>query len=230
MLEIKNLKIKLAEDMDSKSIIENANFDMSAGDIILLEGVNGSGKSSLLNAIFKNPKYSIIDGEVLLDDKNIIDLDTHEIVRMGLYLALQHAPEIAGVSTIKFLYRAYENVNKDEKKKSIVELKNFLEEKCDEYDLDKTLLSRDTNVGFSGGEKKQAELLHILALAPSYVFMDEPDSGVDKEAVNKVYKVINDLAKKGASILITSHNANVQNLNITKRYIIKDKIICLQEK
>ncbi len=230
MLEIKNLKIKLTEDIDNKSIIENANFGMNAGDIVLLEGVNGSGKSSLLNAIFKNPKYSIIDGEVLLDEKNIIGIDTHEMVRMGLYLALQHAPEIAGVSTIKFLYRAYENVNKDEKKKSIVELKNFLEEKCDEYDLDKTLLSRDTNVGFSGGEKKQAELLHILALAPSYVFMDEPDSGVDKEAVNKVYKVINDLAKSGMSILITSHNANVQNLNITKRYTIKDKIICSQEK
>ncbi len=230
MLQIKNLKIKLTEDIESKSIIENANFDMSAGDIILLEGVNGSGKSSLLNAIFKNPKYSISEGEVVLDDRNIIELDTHEIARGGLYLALQHAPEIAGVSTIKFLYRAYENINKDEKKKSIVELKNFLEEKCDIYDLDKSLLSRDTNVGFSGGEKKQAELLHILALVPAYVFMDEPDSGVDKDAVNKVYKVINDLAKKGTSILITSHNANVQSLNITKRYTIKDKIICLQEK
>lgn len=230
MLEIKNLKIKLAEDPDNKSIIENATFAMNAGEIILLEGVNGSGKSSLLNAIFKNPKYSTASGEVLLDEKNITELDTHEIARSGLYLALQHAPEIAGVSTIKFLYRAYENVNKNEKKKSIVELKNFLEGKCEEYDLDKTLLSRDTNVGFSGGEKKQAELLHILALAPLYVFMDEPDSGVDKEAVNKVYKVINDLAKSGASILITSHNANVQNLNITKRYIIKDKTICLQEK
>lgn len=230
MLQIKNLKIKLNETSDEKSIIENATFDMSKGEIILLEGVNGSGKSSLLNAIFKNPKYDITEGEITLEDKNIVDLDTHEIAREGLYLALQHAPEIAGVSTIKFLYRAYENVNKDEGKKSIVELKKYLEEKCDKYNLDKTLLTRDTNVGFSGGEKKQAELLHILALDPNYIFMDEPDSGVDKDAVNKVYEVINDLAKIGKSILITSHNTKVENLNITKRYIIKDKTICLQEK
>jgi Fe-S cluster assembly ATP-binding protein len=230
MLQIKNLKIKLNETSDEKSIIENATFDMNKGEIILLEGVNGSGKSSLLNAIFKNPKYNITEGEITLEDKNIIDLDTHEIAREGLYLALQHAPEIAGVSTIKFLYRAYENVNKDESKKSIVELKKYLEEKCDKYNLDKNLLTRDTNVGFSGGEKKQAELLHIFALDPNYIFMDEPDSGVDKDAVNKVYEVINDLAKSGKSILVTSHNTKVENLNITKRYIIKDKIICSQEK
>lgn len=229
MLEIKNLKIKLSEELENKSIIENATFDMDKGEIILLEGSNGSGKSSLLNVIFGNPKYTILSGEILLDGKDITTLDTDEIARKGLYLAMQHAPEIAGVSTIKFLYRAYENVNKDEKKKSIVELKSFLEEKCELYGLDKTLLSRDTNVGFSGGEKKQAELLHVLALSPNYVFMDEPDSGVDKDAVNKVYKVINDLAKSGTAILITSHNANVENLNITKRYTLKDKIICSQE-
>jgi len=223
MLEIKNLKIKLSQD--NSSIIEDANFVMGSGEIVLLEGANGSGKSSLLNSIFKNPKYSVTEGDIILDNNSILNLDTHEISRSGLYLALQIVPEISGVSTIKFLYKAYENVTKDEKKKSIIELKNELENECDKYGLDKSLLMRDVNVGFSGGEKKQAELLHILALRPKYIFMDEPDSGVDTEAVNKVYEVINDLAKNGSSIMITSHNSNINNLNITKRYIIKDKVL-----
>ncbi len=221
MLEIKNLKIKLSQD--SSSII--ANFSMDRNEIVLLEGSNGSGKSSLLNSIFKNPKYTVTEGDILLDDNSILNLDTHEISRSGLYLALQIVPEIAGVSTIKFLYKAYENVTKDEKKKSIIELKTELESECEKYGLDKSLLMRDVNVGFSGGEKKQAELLHILALRPKYIFMDEPDSGVDTEAVSKVYEVINDLAKNGSSIMITSHNSNINNLNITKRYIIKDKVL-----
>lgn len=227
MLEIKNIKI---ESGDEKVIVEKASIVLNVGEIIKLEGVNGSGKTTFLNAIFKNPDYKIVDGDILLEEKSVLNFETFEMVRNGMYLGLQFSPEIQGVSTIKFLYKAFQNINK-ENKKSILDFKKELEEKCDMFSLDKSFLSRDLNVNYSGGEKKQASLIYVLALMPKYLFLDEPDSGVDTESISKTYKVINYMKENGSGVLLTSHsNESDKNLNFDRVYIIEDKILSIKNK
>ena len=246
MLEIKNIKISINKEKnnDNKSsdfvmessaeniLIQDASLFLKEGEIIKLEGANGSGKTTLLNAIFKNENYNIIAGDIIFNGKSILELETFELARLGMYLGLQFTPEIQGLSTIKFLYKAYENINKSkesEKDKllNIVDFKKELEVKCDMFGLDKSFLSKDLNVGYSGGEKKQATLIYILALMPKYLFLDEPDSGVDKESVEKIYKIINYLKDNGSGILITSHNSKIdKHINFDRVYKLENKKIC----
>ena len=224
-LKVNNLKVKLNE-LD-KEIISDASFELNAGEIILLNGENGSGKSSLLSAIFKHPNYNIEDGKILLSDEgkeiDLTNLKTFEIAKHGLYLSLQHVPEIEGVNLLQFLFRSYKNVGEDNNL-SVLEFNKSLEAFCEKYDINKDFLKRDLNVGFSGGEKKQAEMLHLFALAPKFVFMDEIDSGVDKEAIKKVFKIINDFNKDSATAFcIISHREGIEDLiNITRHYEMKE--------
>jgi Fe-S cluster assembly ATP-binding protein len=221
--EIKNLKVKRGDSV----LIEDANLSFNSGEVVLLEGLNGAGKSSLLNAIFKNPEYEIVEGQILIDGNDVTNMKTHEIARSGLYLGMQHVPEIEGVSTIKMLYKSYVFMCESRKKEilSISEFKKDLDSKCEEFNIDKKLLERDLNVGFSGGEKKLADLIHILALDPVMVFLDEPDSGVDKEAVLRVYDFINKQKNKDKGFFITSHSEKVEVVNIDKIYKLENKQI-----
>lgn len=219
--EIKNLKVNLLEG--DKEIVKDANLELDSGEVIAITGENGSGKSSLLSAIFKHPNYEIVKGEIILDAENITNLKTFEIAKLGLYLSLQHVPEIEGVNLLQFLYRSYKNVN-EENNLGVLEFNKNLEAFCDKYEISKEFLKRDLNVGFSGGEKKQAEMLHIFALMPKFVFMDEIDSGVDREAIKKVFKIINDFKnEKGTAFCIISHRENLEDLiKIDRVYEMKD--------
>ena len=229
MLNINKLKINSVEG--NKSLVTEASLEVAEGQIVLLEGVNGSGKSTILNAIMHNPNYVIESGKVFVGDTDVTDYSTDKLARLGVYISMQHSPEIEGVSTIKMLYKAYKFVNQKDgdtetqKGLSITEFKNELEAKCKTFELDTSLLMRDVNVGFSGGQKKQADLMHMLALEPKVILMDEPDSGVDREAVTKVYAVINYFKNKGAAILLTSHNEKIKDLHINKTYKIENKIV-----
>lgn len=242
MLQIKDLKI---ENENGQALIENATFTMNLSEIIKIEGENGSGKTTLLNAIFKNTNYKIVSGDIILSKEdidtkeegiekvseiNLNNLETHEMVRLGLYLGLQFVPEISGVSTIKFLYKSYQNIYGDKSKfKSIIDFKNNLILECEKYNIDKSVLERDLNYKYSGGEKKMATLIYILALKPKYLFLDEIDSGVDTENREKIYGVINDLKNSGTSILLTSHNSDIDKyINFDKVYKIEDKILNLK--
>ena len=231
-LKIKNLKVKLAES--GKEIISDASFDLKEGEVILLNGENGSGKSSLLSSIFKHPNYNIESGEIILTSPilsegeeeiqtDLINLKTFEIAKNGLYLSLQYVPEIEGVNLLQFLYRSYKNMS-EENNLSVLEFNKELENFCDKYEISKEFLKRDLNVGFSGGEKKQAEMLHLFTLAPKFVFMDEIDSGVDKEAIKKVFKIINDFNKEsGTAFCIISHRENLEDLiKIDRVYEMKE--------
>ncbi|MDQ1281897.1 MAG: putative transporter ATP-binding protein [Patescibacteria group bacterium] len=224
-LKIENLKVKLNE-LD-KEIISDASFELNAGEIILLNGENGSGKSSLLSAIFKHPNYNIESGKIFLNNEkeetDLTNLKTFEIAKQGLYLSLQHVPEIEGVNLLQFLYRSYKNISEDNSL-SVLDFNKELISFCDKYDINKDFLKRDLNVGFSGGEKKQAEMLHLFALKPKFVFMDEIDSGVDKEAIKKVFKIINDFNKEhGVAFCIISHREKLEDLiKIDRSYEMKD--------
>lgn len=213
-LKIQNLKIKISGH--EKEIISSASFDLKEGEIISITGENGSGKSSLLSAIFKHPNYEILEGKIILEkDVEEIDLTnfkTFEIAKQGLYLSLQHVPEIEGVNLLQFLYRSYKNVDE----KNILSVLDFNKEIiafCKKYQIEEEFLKRDLNVGFSGGEKKQAEMLHLFAMKPKFVFMDEIDSGVDKDAIKKVFKIMNDFNKEfGTAFCIISHREDLEKL------------------
>jgi len=246
-LKIENLQIKLKEN--GQEIISEANLEMSAGEIILISGSNGSGKSSFLSAIFKHPQYVIDAGKIILENKNIqeinesidlTDLKTFEIAKQGLYLSLQQVPEIEGVNLLQFLYRAYKNLNSKslnnnldknlECDLSILDFNKRLLEFCQKYKINSDFLQRDLNVGMSGGEKKQAEMLHLLALKPKFIFMDEPDSGVDKEAIQKVFAVIQDLQKDfQIGFCLVSHSQNLDKyIKVDKVYEMQNKILKLK--
>lgn len=240
IFEIKNLSVYT---LDNKNILKNINIYINKKEKVLLEGENGIGKSTLLNAIFKNPNYKIEvesikyykeiinpnsnKNKTKLEEIEFKDLETFEIARHGVFYAMQNVPEIEGLSTIKFLYKAYENFvlfeeNIVNTKLSILEFKNQILKYCEEFDIDQTLIDRDLNLGFSGGEKKQAMLLHMLVLKPKIIFADEPESGVDKISTDKVYKVLNYLVKNGSSLFVISHNEKTESkLKIDRKYILK---------
>lgn len=215
-LKIENLKINLIDG--EKEIVKDASFEIGTGEAIAINGKNGSGKSSLLSAIFKHPSYSIQDGKIILTrggkEVDLTDMKTFEIAREGLYLSMQHVPEIEGVNLLQFLYRSYKNIKGEESKDalSVLEFNKEIVEFCKKYDIDQEFLKREVNVGFSGGEKKQAEMLHLFALKPNFVFMDEIDSGVDKAAIKKVFDIINDLRKNGTAFCLISHRDNLEDL------------------
>jgi Fe-S cluster assembly ATP-binding protein len=224
-IKIENLKIKIIGQ--EKEIISDASFDLKEGEIISITGENGSGKSSLLSAIFKHPNYEILEGKINLekDGQNIdlTDLKTFEISKQGLYLSLQHVPEIEGVNLLQFLYRSYKNV--DEKNTlSVLDFNKEIISFCKKYKIEEDFLKRDLNVGFSGGEKKQAEMLHLFAMKPKFVFMDEIDSGVDKDAIKKVFKIMNDFNKEfGTAFCIISHREDLEKLiKIDRVYEMND--------
>ena len=227
-LSIKNLKIKLSSI--DKEIVSDATFDIRKGEIISISGENGSGKSSLLSAIFKHPNYEIESGEIILEGENqnidLTNLKTFEIAKNGLYLSLQHVPEIEGVNLLQFLYRSYKNVNENNNL-SVLDFNKEIVAFCKKYNIDEEFLKRDLNIGFSGGEKKQAEMLHLFALKPKFVFMDEIDSGVDKAAIKKVFKIINDFNKDyGTAFCIISHREDIADLvKIDKYFEMKDGVL-----
>lgn len=226
-LEIKNLKVKILDG--DKEIIKDANFEIGSGEVISITGKNGSGKSSLLSAIFKHPNYEIISGEIILyngsEEINLTNLKTFEIAKQGLYLSLQHVPEIEGVNLLQFLYRSYKNMS-EENNLSVLDFNKEILGFCKKYEISEEFLKRDLNVGFSGGEKKQAEMLHLFALKPKFVFMDEIDSGVDKAAIKKVFSIINDMKSEGVAFCIISHRDNLEDLiKVDRVYEMKDGVL-----
>lgn len=237
MLEIKNLKIKIKGKTENKVeetfILENVSLIMEPGKVYVLDGRNGSGKSSLLSAIMGHPNYEIVEGEIVVknnkEDKNndesflIKNNSVEESAAAGVYMTMQMVPEIEGVTLIQLLHKA---INK-RSPANILELNKKLIKYCEDFAIDKSFISRDLNYKMSGGEKKQAELLHLLILKPKYILIDEIDSGVDRESIEKIYKVLKYLQEENnSSLLIVSHHTNVNDyLEVERTYTLENKTI-----
>lgn len=190
-------------------IVKGASLTIKPGEVHALMGPNGSGKSSLANALMGHPKYAITAGKVILDGADITAAPPDERARAGLFLSMQYPPEIPGVTVSNFLRTA---VNaKREKPIGVVEFHRALKEKMAELKIDGAFGGRNLNEGFSGGEKKRAEILQLMMLGPKYAILDETDSGLDVDALKIVADGIN-AARTDMGVLLITHHLKILSL------------------
>jgi Fe-S cluster assembly ATP-binding protein len=205
-LEIKDLHVNVEE----KEILKGISLKIKKGEIHAIMGPNGAGKSTLCFAIMGHPKYKITKGRIILDGEDITSLQPDERARKGLFLAFQYPVAVPGLNFASFLRYAYhasrrDIANKSEEVISSLQFQKMLEEKMSSLGIKKSFAERDLNEGFSGGEKKKAEILQLAVLQPKFAFLDEIDSGLDIDGVKKVASCINKLAKDGISLVLITH-------------------------
>lgn len=218
-LQIKNLSIQSIQE--SKTLVSDATFSLHSGEVHILMGANGSGKSSLVHGIFSHPKYKIASGKILLDDKNITDLSPDKKAKLGMFLSLQHSPEIDGVTFQNFFFRAYKEL-KNFSELSIIEFKKILDEKALECGLPPDFFRRNVNTGLSGGEKKLSEAFQLALFEPRFAFLDEIDSGVDVDALGKIFGLIRAMKEKETGFLLITHYAKIlEKISPDRVYVMK---------
>ena len=202
MLELKNLKASIG----AKSIIKGLNLNIKQGEVHAIMGPNGSGKSTLANVLSGKNGYDI-SGSLMFDGQNLQEIPIEERARKGIFLAFQYPLEIPGVNTSNFLKTSLNSIRKSkgEKELDTLTLLKLIKEKASELNIDENFLSRQLNVGFSGGEKKKNEILQMSILNPKLSILDETDSGLDIDALKTVADGVNALRKKNNSFLIITH-------------------------
>jgi len=188
-------------------VVSDVSLDVREGEIHIILGPNGSGKSTLLNAVMGHPSYEIVKGTILLDGEDITALPTEKKAGKGVMLAMQYLPAIPGVTMLAFLHRAYRLLKGGDI--SVLDFYENITQKIKDCNLDKNLLKRSVNVGFSGGEKKQGEFMQLLALEPKFALLDEIDSGVDIDSLNKIFAGIEKLRSTGTGFIIVTHLGSI---------------------
>ena len=189
--------------IDNKPILKGVNLLVHKGEVHALMGPNGSGKSTLANAIMGHPKYTVTSGRILMNGENILEMDTDERARKGLFLAFQYPCEVPGVRTSNFLRLACNA--RAGRELDVMDFYNKLEEKMKLLDIDEKFMKRYLNQGFSGGEKKRNEILQMMMLEPTFAVMDETDSGLDIDALKVVSRGVNELRGPDLGVLIITH-------------------------
>jgi len=204
-LEIQNLHVRIEEH----EILHGVDLTVSKGETHALMGPNGSGKSTLANTIMGNPNYEVTEGKILLDGENLSDADPDERARAGLFLAFQYPATIPGVSVANFLRLAV-NARREEPMK-VKDFGKYLRENVNLLKIDPSFVSRYLNEGFSGGEKKRAEILQMAMLKPEIAVLDETDSGLDIDALRIVSDGVNALSGPDMGSLIITHYTRILN-------------------
>ncbi len=217
VLEIKDLHVSV----DGKEILKGVNLKLEQGKVHALMGPNGSGKSTLANALMGHPKYIITKGCILLDGEDITALEPNERAKKGLFLSFQYPSEISGVTISNLLRTALSSITG--RKISPLDFRKILEQKMQSLKIGKDFLSRYVNEGFSGGEKKRAEILQMSVLGPKVAILDETDSGLDIDALRIVAEGVNAFMGKGKTILIITHYKRIL------QYIKPDKLSIMIE-
>ena len=213
-LKITDLHVSIEDN----KILKGFNLTMKTGETHAIMGPNGAGKSTLAAVLMGHPAYEVTQGEVWLDDVNVLELEVDERAKAGLFLAFQYPSEIPGVTNAEFLRAAMNAGRAEEDKISILDFITKLDEKMDVLDMPEEMAERYLNEGFSGGEKKRNEILQLLMIEPKIAILDEIDSGLDIDALQVVSKGINSLASADFGTLIITHYQRLLN------YVIPDYV------
>ncbi len=204
-LEIKDLHASV----DGKKILNGVNLNIKQGELHALMGPNGSGKSTLAYVLMGHPKYKIEKGEILFNGESINELKADKRAQLGLFLGFQYPVEVPGITLKNFLWSTYKKLNNGNS--SFVDFNEIFSEKLDNLGIDKSFASRYLNGGFSGGEKKRAEVLQLCMLKPKIAIMDEIDSGTDVDALKIVASGIKNSIEEETGILIITHYQRILN-------------------
>ena len=202
MLEIKNLKASI----NKRDILKGLNITIKPGELHAIMGPNGSGKSTLANVLSGKNGYEI-SGELKYQGKSLKEISIDERAQKGIFLAFQYPTEIPGVNTNNFLRTSLNKVRKGrgEKELDTLSFLKLLKKKASELGIDEKMLSRQLNVGFSGGEKKKNEILQMKVLDPNLIILDETDSGLDIDALKTIADGVNSSRDKKKSFLVITH-------------------------
>lgn len=219
LLTITNLHVST----ENQPILRGVNLAVSAGEVVALMGPNGSGKSTLANTMLGHPAYEVTQGQIMYDGQDITHLKPEERSRAGLFLSFQYPPDIAGVTIGNFLRLAYNSIHQPAL--SVPEFIKILKAKMDLLRLPHDFMTRPVNEGFSGGEKKRAEMLQLAVLAPKLAVLDETDSGLDIDALKIVAAAGQTMRQEqpGLAILIITHYQRILN------YLPADRIAVMRD-
>lgn len=218
LLDINNLSTIAADD-HSKKILNGLNLSINEGEVHVIMGPNGGGKSTLANTIFSSPKYIVTDGSIHFDGEDITGMDTDKIAKKGIFMSFQKPEVIPGVSLVDFLKNSKKCVTGVNPK-----LFDFYKETQDymnKLNMDKSYCEREFNVGFSGGEQKKNEILQLLTLNPKLAILDETDSGLDVDAIKTVSRGINLFKNDKNSVLIITHSTKIlEDLHVDMVHVL----------
>lgn len=210
-LEIKNLHVSI----EDKEILKGLSLTINQGEIHAIMGPNGTGKSTLAYTLMGHPNYTVTEGEIIFKGQNVLELEPDERSRAGIFLAFQYPVAIPGVTVANFLRTAINSRrragNPEDKGMPIPEFRKMLKEKMDTLKMDHTFAGRYLNDGFSGGEKKRAEILQMATLKPEIAILDETDSGLDIDALRIVAEGVNALSGPELGVLVITHYQRLLN-------------------
>jgi Fe-S cluster assembly ATP-binding protein len=221
LLEIKNLHATVAD----REILKGIDLTINAGEVHAIMGPNGSGKSTLAGVLAGRESYSVTEGQVLFDGKDLLEMAPEDRAREGVFLAFQYPVEIPGVSNMYFLKAALNNMLKHRGQPELdaMDFLNLVRDKMKVLEMDQTLLNRAVNSGFSGGEKKRNEIFQMAVLEPKLAILDETDSGLDIDALRLVANGVNSLRSAERSMIVVTHYQRLLN------YIVPDYVHVLSE-
>jgi Fe-S cluster assembly ATP-binding protein len=221
MLEIKDLHARAGQT----EILRGINLTVNAGEVHAIMGPNGSGKSTLAHVLAGRDDYEVTQGEVLFQGKNLLELEVEARAGEGLFLAYQYPVEIPGISNKYFLKAALNSIRtyRGEDRCGVKEFLKLAKEKMQLLGMDKSLLERAVNEGFSGGEKKRNEIFQMAVLQPKLAILDETDSGLDIDALRIVADGVNSLRSPDRAIIVVTHYQRLLD------YIVPDKVHVLAD-
>ena len=217
LLSVENVSVSIDDELE---ILHGINLSVRRGETHVLMGPNGAGKSTLGYTLMGNPHYTVTGGKILFDGEDITDLETDKRAKAGLYLSFQNPLEVPGISLSSFLRNATRELTGQPVK--LLAFQKRLNEVLRTLDMDGVYADRDLNVGFSGGEKKKAEILQLLMLKPKLAILDETDSGLDVDAVRTVSRGIEEYHRQndGALLIITHATKILESLHVDYTHIL----------
>ena len=221
MLEIKNLHVAV----EDKPILKGIDLVVNTGELHAIMGPNGSGKSTLAHVIAGQKIYEVLDGEILYNGNNLLEMDVEERALEGVFMSYQYPAVIPGVNLAYFMKAAVNAIRKHrgEPEMDAVDFLSFIKEKLAQVKMDESYLKRAVNDGFSGGEKKRNEILQMLALDPTLAVLDETDSGLDIDAVKIVADGVNKFRREDRAVVVITHYQRIlQYMDPDKIHVLMD--------